>query len=168
MNIPRAVVIGVGGGALVAWLASAGPSGTRPIEPLRPSRADAIDMKGEELAAEIARLHSRLHPTSAPEQPERNLFDFGSHAVHTAPAAPVATEPAPAPAPIVPPPPPIRLVGMAEDGGVRTAIISGSGQLFFVKEGERLADRYDVARIDSDGVDLVDTTDSRAVRLTLK
>jgi len=168
MNIPRAVSFGVVGGALVAWLASAGPSGTRPIEPLRPSKSSAIDMKGEELAAEITRLHTRLHPTTEPDQPARNLFEFGSRAAREAAALPAPSVPEPAAAPVVPPAPPLTLVGMAEDGGVRTAIISGQGQLFLVKEGERVADRYDVGRIDPAGVDLVDTTDSRAVRLTLK
>jgi len=168
MNLPRTVFLGVVGGALVAWLASAGTSGTRPIEPLRPSKTTTAELKGAELAAEIARLHNRLHPTTPPEQPERNLFKFGSSAAQQVALAPPAPAPEPAAAPVVPQAPPLTLIGVAEDADVRTAIISGLGQLFLVKEGERVADRYTVTRIDPAGVDLLDATDSRTIQLTLK
>ena len=54
----------------------------------------------------------------------------------------------------------MKLAGIAEDpeadGPVRTAIISGEGQLFMVKEGEAVTPRYRVAKISADVVELVD------------
>ena len=45
---------------------------------------------------------------------------------------------------------------------MRTAIISGDGQLFMVKEGEKVTPRYRVAKISADVVELLDLDDSRA------
>ena len=75
----------------------------------------------------------------------------------------------PAP-PIVPPP--LKLVGIAEDtgpdGAVRTAIISSSGQLFLVKPGERVTDRYQVARISGEAAELIDLNDNSTLTIVLK
>jgi hypothetical protein len=64
------------------------------------------------------------------------------------------------------------LIGVAEDTAagnpVRTAIISGPDQLYVVKEGDKVPPRYGVARISADVVELVDTSDSSALRLALK
>jgi len=66
----------------------------------------------------------------------------------------------------------LRLSGIAEDrtpgGVVRTAIISGRGQLFLAKQGDAVTDRYQVARISSEVVELTDLTDGSLVRLALK
>ncbi len=68
--------------------------------------------------------------------------------------------------------PALRLIGVAEDSAsgspVRTAIISAPDQLYVVREGERVASRYGVAKISSDVVELVDTADSTELRLALK
>src|SRR5690348_8272249 len=90
MNIPRAVVFGVIGGALAAWFASASTSGPRPLAIPAVEKAGAIDKSGAQLAAEIERLHDRLHPTATPEQPQRNLFEFGAIHVEAPPRPPVA------------------------------------------------------------------------------
>jgi hypothetical protein len=67
------------------------------------------------------------------------------------------------------------LIGVAEDtttdGLVRTAIISGPGQLYVVKEGDRVTSRYRVARISPDVVELDDLArigDASVLRLALK
>src|SRR5205809_7934315 len=75
MNLKRTATIGAVGGALVAWLASAATS-NRPIPPPIVIRTPPIDLRGAELADEIARLHERLRPTTTPNQPGRNLFSF--------------------------------------------------------------------------------------------
>src|SRR5476649_1299134 len=150
MNLKRTATIAVVGGALIAWLAAAATS-NREIAP--PSRVVTlpIDTRGAELASEIARLHARLRPDAPPVDPSRNLFAFR--------AAPIRRLPAPAPAPAPMPAlsealaqplaqPALKLAGIAEDAGpdgpIRTAIISGEGQLFMVKEGENLTTRYRV------------------------
>jgi hypothetical protein len=124
-----------------------------------------VDARGADLAAEIARLHERLHPTAVPQQPARNLFEFTLNASPTpAPAAGVgAVAPAPAVQPAGTPEPAFALIGVAEDAGVRTAIISGQGQLFMVKEGDLVAERYRVTHVGADAVDL-----DPSLHLTLK
>ena len=61
---------------------------------------------------------------------------------------------------------------MAEDAGsdgpVRTAIISGHGQLFIVKEGEAVTARYQVAKISGDAAELTDLGDNSTITLVLK
>lgn len=170
MNIGRAAVLGVGGGALAAWLAAASTSGPRAVVPPVQPRAAAVEKSGAELADEIARLHDRLHPTATPAAPSRNLFDFATvragH-VDTAPAAPLpepvrAAPPAPEPA--------ITLLGIADDNGVRTAILSNGGQVLLVKEGEAAGDAFTVTHIDQTAVELAASApaDSRTLRLALK
>jgi hypothetical protein len=51
---------------------------------------------------------------------------------------------------------------------VRTAVISGAGQLFLVKEGEHVTPRYLVAKISADVVELADQGDGSTRRLALK
>jgi hypothetical protein len=173
MNLKRTATIGAAGGALAAWLAAAATSGIRFRSPSLDVRAPPIDTRGAELAVEIKRLHERLRPTATPRQPARNLFEFNA----PKPRPPVVAASVPA---IVPPTPPsvpaapvLKLAGLAEDAGpdgapVRTAIISGFGQLFLVKEGERVTSRYRVGKISVDAVELVDLLDSSTLRLVLK
>ena len=67
---------------------------------------------------------------------------------------------------------PLKLEGLAEDHGdqgpVRTAIISGFGDIFLVKEGDSVTLRYRVAKISADAVDLTDLTDDTPLRLALR
>jgi len=134
----------------------------------------AIDVRGEELATEIARLQERLRPTSQPRQPGRNLFAFRARAAQPAPvfAAAAPSVMAPAAMPSTPPLPPFKLAGIAEDEGpegpLRTAIISGDGQLYLVKEGDEVTPRYRVGKISADVVELVDVGDNSIRRLALR
>src|SRR5258707_5048927 len=171
MNLKRTATIAVIGGALVAWLAGAARSKRAALPPIV-VRSAPIEARGAELATEIARLHERLRPTAMPRQPGRNLFTF-----HTAPVAVaphVALPPRAAlvelPAPLTQPA--LKLAGIAEDAGadgpVRTAIISGEGQLFMVKVGEQVTSRYKVAKISADVVELMDLGDQTVRRLALR
>jgi hypothetical protein len=71
-----------------------------------------------------------------------------------------------------PPVEPLALVGLAEDEGadgpVRTAIISGGGDLFIVKEGDAVTSRYQVAAIAADVVVLTDVAAGTSLRLALR
>lgn len=172
MNLPRTVIVGVVGGALAAWIAAAATSGSRHLDPPVVPKSAAIDASGAELAAEIIRLHDCLHPTTVPHQPVRNLFEF--NAAMRAVAPPAVPAPTPAAVPVTEPASsaavvaPLSLIGVAEDSGVRTAIISAQGQLFLVREGEPVADRYQVARVGPDSVELTDGSGSTTVHLVLK
>jgi len=113
-----------------------------------------IDTRGAELASEIARLHERLRPDAPPVDPSRNLFAFRAAAARRLPAPAPAPAPMPALSEALPQAlaqPAFKLAGIAEDAGpdgpVRTAIISGEGQLFMVKEGESVTSRYRVVKI---------------------
>ena len=162
----------VAGAALLAWLAGAATS-NHAIQPPPVVEPRLIESRGAELADEIARLHERLRPVATPRRPARNLFAYRA-APATAPAAPAPTpaltEAAPAPAPLSLPA--LKLAGIAEDNGAdgpeRTAFISGEGQLFMVKEGETVTQRYRVTKISADVVELIDLTDDTLRRLALR
>jgi hypothetical protein len=172
MNPKRTATIVVVGGALLAWLAGAATS-NRAIDSAPVVTVPAIDSGGLALEKEIARLHERLRPTSTPTQSNRNLFSFRSAPVRAVLPVPASPPAALVAAPPLPPPlPPLKLVGIAEDPGAdgpeRTAIVTGEGQLFTVKEGENVTTRYRVARISADVVELVDLTDNSVRRLALR
>jgi len=173
IHMKRTATIVVVGGALLAWLAGAATS-NRAIAPAPIVQRTPIEMRGEELAIEIARLQERLRPTTTPLQPGRNLFSFHAAAARAARTAPMVAAPAPAPAPAQAPPalPALKLAGIAEDEGpegpLRTAIISGQGQLFLVKEGDSVMQRYRVTKISADVVELIDLGDNSIRRLALR
>ena len=139
MNVKRTATIVIIGGAFAAWLYAAATSGNHDRQQSVEIKPPAIDSRGDELAAEIARLHERLRPSVTPRQPGRDLFSFVSPAPRPAPAS--ISPAAPIDPPIArPAPPALKLSGIAEDatpdGLVRTAILSGSGELFVAKEGD--------------------------------
>jgi hypothetical protein len=171
----RTVTIVVGGVALVAWLAGAATS-NHAIPAVIATPHAPIEARGAELATEIARLQERLRPSNTPRQPGRNLFAFRAGAQRASvPPIPVTTPP-PAPSesmPLVPALPALKLAGIAEDPGpedtmLRTAIISGEGQLYLVKEGENVTMRYRVTQISQDVVELLDLVDGSTRRLALR
>jgi hypothetical protein len=173
MTLKRMTTIGVVVAAFAAWLAGAATS-NHVVRPPLVVETPAIELRGAELATEIARLHERLRPTSTPVQPGRNLFTF-----RAAPPPRIAEPPpvpVPAPVSIVAPVaaalPALKLAGVAEDdtpeGLVRTAIISTGVQLFLVKEGELVTPRYRVATISTDVVELTDLTDNTIRRLAMR
>ena len=174
MSLKRTATIVVVGAALAAWLAAAATSGNRTTIDSILVKPRPIDTRGEALASEISRLHEHLRPAAVPRQPGRNLFSFAVHQPSPAPVPPPVSKPAvtEAPAAVRPAAPVLKLSGIAEDatadGVVRTAIISGSGQLFLVKEGENVTPRFRVAKISSEVVELSDLTDGTALRLALK
>jgi hypothetical protein len=80
----------------------------------------------------------------------------------------VSTDPInPNPAPLL-----LTLAGIGEsqqgDRAVRTAVISGAGELWLVTEGMVVAGRYRVDRIDRDAVVMVDTEGGQPRTLRLR
>jgi hypothetical protein len=174
MNVKRTTIIFVVCAAVAAWFSAAmTPGGPSPAIVLTPPAP--VDVSGAALAAEISRLHERLRPDTVPRERPRNLFAFRS----TARSAPVplappgaASDGRTAPAPALPP---LTLAGLAEDAGpngpVRTAVVSGDGQVFLVKEGEAFSVRgttYRVATISASSVEVVDVSDGQSRTLFLK
>jgi hypothetical protein len=171
MNLKRTLVLSVGGGAVVIWIAAAATSMSRPsTEPVTQPAARAIDTSGAALAAEIARLHERLRPTAVPLQ-TRDLFSYGEHRASTARAETAHASVAAVEVPTIPAAVPLKLIGIAEDGPadaiVRTAVLSGLGDLFLVKQGDTAASRFRVIAISQTGVELVDSADQSTIRLSL-
>jgi hypothetical protein len=168
MQLTRLVLFGAAGGALVLWAAAAATSSSA-SPPSAARHAAVSEGRGAQLQSEIARLHDRLRPDAVPVQ-RRDLFHFESRArVVPRAAAPVAIVPIDT-APVVVAPS-LKLIGLAEEPGangmIRTAIISGRGELFMVKEGDRVADRYRVARVSADSVELADDQAAAPLRLHL-
>jgi hypothetical protein len=172
MNLKRVFAFALVGGALAALIAGATTTGygRAPLAPTRDKRGGKSDLSGAALAVEIQRLHERLRPSTPPEQPSRNLFEYRARRS----AAPIEVQPtvvSPSTANAVVAPP-LELVGIATDGAgdatVRTAILSGFGQLFLVKEGERVNDRYRVVRIGADAVELAAADQAAPIRIALK
>ena len=151
-------------GALAAWLAAAATSGVQTAHRVATAAAP-IDVRGQALAAEIERLHDRLRPTVAPEH-GRNLFQFAdTRGVDRAPAAALQ---APPPAPAPPAPPLFKLIGIAEDAGTRTAILSAPNGVLLVKIGDAVGATLRVTAISADAIELADTADGHPVRLVLQ
>jgi hypothetical protein len=171
MNVKRSVWISVAGGAVAVWIAAAATSNNRTAPPIVSIKPTVVDKSGAALAIEVQRLHERLRPNDAPLH-SRDLFRYAgrSSASVEAPvaAAPATAAPAPTPATVLP----LKLEGLAEDRGdqgpVRSAVISGFGDFFIVKEGDSVTTRYRVAKISSEGVELTDLTDNTTLRLALR
>jgi hypothetical protein len=170
MNVKRTLTFAALGAVLAALFSSAATTGRRPAVSPAVQKITPVETNGAELAAEIARLRDRLRPRTPPERPSRNLFEF--HAAPQPRAIDVAPPPASDNVIILPTALPLRLVGVAEDegpdGAVRTAIISGQGDLWLAKEGDEIARRYRVLHITADAVDLQDLNDGSLYPLQLR
>jgi hypothetical protein len=173
MSLKRTTIIFVSAVALAAWFAAAMSPARPPVQRLTSTSAP-IDATGAALASEIARLRERLRPEAAPRGPIRNPFRFSTAPGRVAPAPVVESVVAPVLEKDIPRAT-LTLAGIAEDPGpegpIRTAVITGSGQLFLAKPGDTLADRgltYRVERILEESVELTNLDDGAALRLTLK
>jgi hypothetical protein len=165
MTLKRGATILGASAAFAAWLAGAATSNRRAGSFEMPPPV-TNDKSAAELAAEIDRLHERLRPTAAPRH-DRNLFAFGAprarRSVDTAVDAPRETA-----APPVAPALSVRLIGMAEEADVFTAILSTPSGVFLVKEGEEVLSRFRISRVSADVVELIDLLDGSSHRLALK
>jgi hypothetical protein len=138
--------------------------------PVAPAARPDVRTDGIGLAA--IESPSPSAPTLSPHR--RNLFRLRERppvaTPNWMPAAPAPAEPVdPTPASL---PLPLTLAGIGEsrqgDRAVRTAVISGAGELWLATEGMVLAGRYQVDRIDSDAVVLVDTASGQPRTLHLR
>lgn len=149
-----------GGGILATWLAVTPKPGVPANSPAAAVRNQASASRPEELNAQATRLRERrgtatLRPSTrnpfrfSPRKPEPQSKSLGERAPEDAiqPSAPAA-----------PPAPMLTLSGIAQKAGKRTAIITGSGQLYLVGEGDSVAGLYTVVKVDPEAVLLRDAS----------
>ena len=67
-----------------------------------------------------------------------------------------------------PPEPELVLVGLAEEGSTRTAMLGSGEELLMATEGQTIIGRYRVAKVGPDAVELVDLATGATRRLFLK
>jgi hypothetical protein len=153
-----------GGGVIATWLAITPNQHTPGPAPTAESQRAAATstLNADEVRAQADRLRNR-RSAEAIRTPTRNPFRF-STPKPSAPKRepePMASMPMFVPAPTAPLAPMLKLDGIAvktTSGAVsRTAIISGEGQIYVVREGDAVAGRYTVATIDPEAVLLRDT-----------
>ena len=171
MSRTRAAAYLVGGILLAAWLASAAGVSMRPRPaplPRRSAEAAQLDAVAANVQSQASRLRERLASAPALQAPVRNPFAF---------AAREAPAPAPKPQPVVATPafiqrliaePELNLLGVAQEGSVRTAMIGSGDELLMVTEGQTVAGRYRVGKVGADAVDLIDLGTGATRRLSLR
>lgn len=150
-----------GGGILATWLAVSPNHGVPAQSPAAAVRRPAIEKEptAEELTSQASRLRNRTG-AAALRPSTRNPFKYSS----TRSAAPSARRErsieaaAIAAVPAAPVGPVLKLSGIAQKAGKRTAIISGDGQIYLANEGDSVAGRYTVVTIDPEAVLLRDAT----------
>ena len=136
---------------------------------LPPPEFAQLDAAASIVQSQASRLRNRMAVAPAPQTPIRNPFVFAERQ-----ARPVVTtrrEPRPValePEPVMPVEPELDLLGVAEEGAVRTAMIGLGDELLMVTVGQEVAGRYRVAAVGADAVELQDLTTGATRRLALK
>lgn len=159
-------VLLVAGSTALSWLAgTSGPfTWSRPVPPAAATRADSVE------SAPIVRLHDWRQPAAA-NRPRRDVFAFTPPVRPSGAGVHRQATVVPAEIQAVPVAPPFKLIGMARDdadgAAVLTAILAGRGQVYLVKEGDRVAG-YTVEKISADGVELADSESRATVRLFMQ
>jgi hypothetical protein len=136
--------------------------------------ASPLDPVIRSVQSQSARLHTYLASVPQLVPPVRDPFAFSRSASSgvggrlrvsaTAPDGAAAATATARPA--------LTLAGIAEEGSpdapVRTAVISGMGQLFLVKESETFGGRFEIVRVGADSALVRDGLDRSTFTLTLK
>ncbi len=169
-----------GATVLATWLASA-PMPSSPMTqstanaPVRAqaTRQEAAPAQVVDLGPEAERLARRVEAVASFAAPARDLFRFRAAVPVAKVEVPVAPAVSVTPTAIAPPaPPPFVLTGIAEDRQgdvlVRTAIVSGPGDLWLVKAGDVVDGRFQVTAVEADAVEIVRADTGAAVRLSFK
>jgi len=160
-----------GSGVLATWLAvSPNPGAPAAAQQFSvPSTTTRTESSAEGLNAQADRLRERTAAVGL-RASTRNPFQFNSTRTRSnvGTAREQAAEPMAlaSPVAVAPPAPVITLAGIAQTAGKRTAIITIAGQVYLVGEGDSLAGRYTVVKIDPENV-LVRDSDGAEQRLVL-
>jgi hypothetical protein len=65
------------------------------------------------------------------------------------------------------PRPAVRLLGIAQEGAEKTAVLSVAGDLVLAHEGDHIAGRFLISRITQDAVELTDPAAAATIRVPL-
>jgi hypothetical protein len=180
----RAALYVAGAGLVAAWLAAAADRQAVTTSELAAHQQDPRLARAQHLAEEIesqaTRLRVHLAAPPAPTISGRNPFAFQARADRAERSdrdRPTSVEHSLEEtfATTAPEPPPVTLSGIAEEPSadeksaapVRTAVLSGYGEVFLAKVGETIASRYEVTAIGADVVELKDLLTGRTIRLGL-
>jgi hypothetical protein len=98
----------------------------------------------------------------------RNPFAFGAVEQHLPISVGKAAAAESIPPIEAPPEPNLVLLGLAEDGLTRTAMIGFGDDLVMATEGETIVGRYRVAKVAADAIELTDLVSGTTRRLFLK
>jgi len=172
-------VIVLAGSTMYSWYtaSSHGPAAgpVRTAVAVAPNTIPAATPEATAASLTSMQLHDWRPATPPQPRPDRDIFSFTRPVPRRAAAAPPAPAAGLLGAPGDGQRPALtlfKLIGVAEDPGqdgvVRTAIISGQGQLYTVKEGETVAWIYRVGRMSAGSVELLDTTGGPPLVLALK
>lgn len=180
MHLSRGVAWIGGAAVLATWfIAAAGQDGSRSkptviadeVRHLTETERAALDIQQQ-----ADRLRGRLVIAPAPSDTRRNPFVFrtreaqSARNISTTPDS-MAADPTTAPEPL-PEPDPFTLSGVATDenpeGPIRTAVLSGLGDVFLVKAGDIVASRYEIVAVGADAVELKDLATGRTFRIGLR
>ena len=171
MSRRRAAAYFVGGILLAAWLASAAGVTMRPRAiPLPRQSAEAIELDSvaADVQSQASRLRERLATAPTVRASVRNPFAFVQAEPVRPRAAPKPAAPLPAIIQQLITEPNLVLLGVAEDGSVRTAMIGLGDDLLMATEGQTVAGRYRVAKVGPDSVELTDLGTGATRRLSLR
>jgi hypothetical protein len=181
----RAALCVAGAGLVAAWLAAAADrqpvTASDAAEPSQDARLARAEHLAGEIQSQARRLRAHLEAPPQPTLSGRNPFAFEARAnrepdADRVRASSIARSLEAAFATTPPDPPPLRLSGIAEEPGtgensaapVRTAVLSGYGDVFLAKVGETIASRYEVTAIGADAVELKDLLTGLTIRLGLR
>lgn len=177
MNL-RLLTVAGGIVAVGGWLATGAgvwrEASLPPLEQTLSDSAPAIASHAAGIAAGVERLQARPRLTPPLPPPARNPFRFSERqpAPEARPPGPVRPVLSTAPAEAAAATSIFRLVGIAEDPGpggpVRTAVVSGSDELFFLKVGDQFAGHFRVLAVSADAVRVEDGTTGTAHTLKMR
>jgi hypothetical protein len=176
MTIRRAALYIGGASLLVAWLSSAASVSlqTPPRQlPAPESTESSPELIAASVQAQAKRLKERLATAPLPQEPIRNPFAF--RPVNPPPPVPGRRLQAAVDEPPVPvtADPMLALIGIGEsrnpEGIVRTAMITTDrDELVVAAVGDMVLERYKVAAIGADAVELSDGATGTVRRLSLR
>lgn len=159
---------------MTSWLvAAAGTFLQAPVPRVAPppSQPSDIEVLAATVREQAARLRTRLDPAPTLVDVVRNPFAFAPRRRDTArQVVATATVEPPREVPATParPAPTLGLVAIVTDQGARRAVLSAAGEITIVSVGDIVANRYRVAAISADVVELEDDRGGPTLRLGLR
>jgi len=170
----RLTTIVLGGALLTSWLVAAAGTFLQappPVAALPPARPSDVEVLAETVREQAERLRTRIDAAPALRDVVRNPFAFEPpprDAARQVVATTIAEPPRVAPAAPARLAPTLGLVAIVTDRGARRAVLSAAGEIAIVSVGDLVVNRYRVAAISADVVELEDDRGGPTLRLALR